>query len=245
MSTNPDGNDPNARPDTGAPGTSPESQETQNSPGEAASVEQQAREQASATSTDPAQRIAELEGQIADLTDRLLRAHAEMDNFRKRVDREKSELAKFAISKFALDMVGITDNFERAISSVPQQEVETDAVLKGLVEGIEMTERAFQQALERHGVKRLTPDGEQFDPHRHQAVLEQDNPGVAAGTVLQVFQAGYVIDDRVLRPAMVVVAKGGPKAQATDDEVSEPPADSPEAGDTSGSETGASENGTT
>lgn len=154
-------------------------------------------------------RVTELEGQIADLTDRLLRAHAEMDNVRKRMEREKLDIAKYAISKFANDVVGTTDNFQRAIQAVPPGAAEQDPALKSLIEGVSMTERAFLQVLERHGVERIEPKGEIFNPERHQAVMEQHNADVAAGTVLNVLQAGFVIEDRVLRPAMVVVARGG------------------------------------
>lgn len=155
-----------------------------------------------------------LQGQIADLTDRLLRAHAEMDNVRKRAEREREETAKYAISKFARDVVTVADNFERAIQAVPQGAAEQDAALKGLVEGVSMTEREFLNVLEKNGVRRIVPKGEAFNPHLHQAMMEAQNPDVAAGTILEVYQAGYVIEDRVLRPAMVVVAKGGAKADA-------------------------------
>jgi molecular chaperone GrpE len=155
-------------------------------------------------------RIAELEGQIGDLTDRLLRAHAEMDNIRKRAEREKIDTAKYAITKFARDIVGVADNFQRAMSALPADAERTGA-LQSLLDGVGMTEREFLNVLERNGVRRLDPKGEIFNPHLHQAVMEQMNPEVPAGTVLQVFQSGYVIEDRVLRPAMVVVASGGPK----------------------------------
>lgn len=158
-----------------------------------------------------AARNTELEGQIADLTDRLLRAHADMDNLRKRTEREKFDSAKYAISKFALDIVGISDNFQRAVAAVPAGSAEADGTLKSVVDGVVMTERAFLQVLERHGVRRIDPKGEPFNPNIHQAVMEQDNPEVPAGSVLQVFQPGFMIEDRVLRPAMVVVSRGGAK----------------------------------
>ncbi|MCC7250853.1 nucleotide exchange factor GrpE [Hyphomicrobium sp.] len=152
-----------------------------------------------------------LQGQVADLTDRLLRAHAEMENIRKRAEREREETAKYAISKFARDVVTVADNFERAIQAVPAGAAEQDPALKSLVDGVSMTEREFLNVLERNGVKRLNPKGEAFNPHQHQAMMEMYNAEVAPGTILEVFQCGYVIEDRVLRPAMVVVAKGGPK----------------------------------
>ncbi len=157
-------------------------------------------------------RIKEMEGQQVDLTDRLLRAHAEMDNLRKRTEREKSDGAKYAITKFALDIVGISDNFQRAVAAVPPGAGEQDGPLKSVVDGVVMTERAFLQVLERHGVRRIDPQGEPFNPNMHQAVMEQEAADVPAGTVLRVFQLGYMIEDRVLRPAMVVVARGGAKA---------------------------------
>ncbi len=183
---------------------------------------------------DPGDRIAELdakngelEGQIRDLTDRLLRAHAEMDNIRKRAEREKVDASKYAISKFARDIVGVADNFQRAISAVPADS-EKSGALQSLIDGVMMTEREFLNVLERNGVRRVDPKGEPFNPHYHQAVMEQMNPSVASGTVLQVFQSGYVIEDRVLRPAMVVVSTGGaaagkeaPQAQTPEPDQSE------------------------
>ena len=154
-------------------------------------------------------RVRELESQQADLTDRLLRAHAEMDNLRKRTEREKADTARYAITKFASDIVGVSDNFQRAVASVPEGAAEQDPPLKSLVEGVLMSERAFLQVLENNGVRRIDPKGETFDPNKHQAVMEESNAEVAAGTVLKVFQSGYMIEDRVLRPAMVVVARGG------------------------------------
>lgn len=180
---------------------------------------------------DPAQEAARLaaevdtlQGQIADLTDRMLRAHAEMDNLRKRAEREREETAKYAISKFARDVVAVADNFERAIQAVPAGAAEQDGVLKSLVDGVSMTEREFLNVLERNGVKRINPKGELFNPHRHQAMMEMQNTDVVPGTILEVFQCGYFIDDRVLRPAMVVVAKGGPKPPPAADDV-DPPGD--------------------
>ena len=153
--------------------------------------------------------IAKLEGQVKDLTDRLLRAHAEMDNIRKRTERDKADTIKYAISKFAGDIVTVGDNFQRAIAAVPPGAADADPALKSLIDGVTLTERTFLSVLENHGVKRLDPKGQAFDPNFHQAVMEQPNPEVPSGTVLQVFQAGYVIEDRILRPAMVVVSTGG------------------------------------
>lgn len=161
-----------------------------------------------------AAQLDELSAQKADLTDRLARAHAEIQNLHKRLERERDETAKYAITKFARDTVAVADNFERAIISVPQEALEDNPVLKSLLDGVTMTEREFLNVLERHGVKRIDPKGEPFDPHTQQAMMEQEDPSVPAGTVLQVYQPGYMIGDRALRPAMVVVSKGGPKANA-------------------------------
>ena len=167
--------------------------------------------------------IEKLEGQVADLTDRLWRAHADMDNIRKRAERDREETAKYAITKFARDVVSVADNFERAVQAVPAGAADQDNALKALVEGVTMTEREFLNVLERHGIKRLNPKGEIFNPHRHQAMMEIQNPDLPPGTITDVFQAGYVIEDRVLRPAMVVVAKGGERQAKPAD--AEPPAD--------------------
>lgn len=164
----------------------------------------------------PADEVGALEMQIRDLTDRLLRAHAEMDNLRKRTDREKADTAKFAISKFAREILAVGDNLQRAIAAVPPGAAEADPALKSLIDGVAMTEREFLNVLERNGVKRIDSEGEPFDPHKHQAMTEVQDPGVAAGTVVQVFQPGYIIEGRVLRPAMVVVAKGGAKKAKED-----------------------------
>ncbi|MDX2257761.1 MAG: nucleotide exchange factor GrpE [Hyphomicrobiaceae bacterium] len=156
-------------------------------------------------------KIAELERQIGDLTDRLVRAHAEIQNLHRRRERDVADAAKYAISKFAGDTVGIADNFERALGAVPAGAANDNPMLRALVEGVSMTEREFFNVLEKHGVKRIKPMGEPFDPHQHQAVMEQEDRAVPAGTVLMVYQSGYIIGERVLRPAMVVVSRGGPR----------------------------------
>lgn len=157
-------------------------------------------------------RTAAKDAQLDAANDKVLRAYADLDNMRKRVEREKEETAKYAITKFARDVVNVADNFERAILSVPADARANNPALNALIDGVTLTEREFLNVLERHGVKRVAPQGEVFNPHHHQAVMETHNPDVAPGTVLQVFQPGYLIDDRVLRPAMVVVATGGAKA---------------------------------
>ena len=162
----------------------------------------------------PEDALGVLEARIADLTDRLLRAHAEMDNLRKRTEREREDTAKYAISKFAREVLAVGDNLQRATAAVPPGASDADPALKALVDGVAMTEREFLNVLERNGVKRLDPEGQPFNPHQHQAMIEIDQPDVAPGTIVQVYAPGYVLEDRVLRPAMVVVAKGGNKSAA-------------------------------
>jgi molecular chaperone GrpE len=153
--------------------------------------------------------IASMRVEMSDLRDKFLRGQAEVENMRKRTEREKEETAKYAITKFARDIVGATDNFQRALSAVPEGAADQDPALKTLIEGVTMSEREFVNVMERHGIKRIEPVGELFNPHQHQAMMELDNAEVPAGTIVQVFQPGYLIEDRVLRPALVVVAKGG------------------------------------
>lgn len=160
--------------------------------------------------------IATLEGRISELTDRLLRAHADMENLRKRTERDKEETAKYAITKFAREVLSIGDNLQRAITAVPPGAADADPALKVLVDGVSLTEREFFNILERNGVKRIVPEGQPFNPHQHQAMIEVENREVAPGTVVQVYQPGYVLEDRVLRPALVVVAKGGAKPDKPD-----------------------------
>jgi molecular chaperone GrpE len=149
----------------------------------------------------------------AELNDRLLRLAAEMENLRKRSERELGDTRTYAIAGFARDMLTATDSLSRALAVLPAETRETaDGTLKSLIDGIEMTEREMQRLLAKHGVTPIEADGQKFDPHRHQAMFEVPDPSQPEGTVVQVVQAGFAIGDRVLRPAMVGVAKGGPKA---------------------------------
>ena len=155
--------------------------------------------------------IVALQAEAADLKDRLLRAHAEVENIRKRSEREKEETAKYAVTKLARDIVNVGDNFLRAIDAVPAGAAEQDPALKSFLEGVTMTERELLNVLERHGIRRVQPMNEPFNPHLHQAVMEIARSDVPSGIIVQVFQAGFMIEDRVLRPAMVAVSKGGSK----------------------------------
>lgn len=148
-----------------------------------------------------------------ELKDRLLRTVAEMENVRRRTERDKQDTAKYAISNFARDVLTVADNIALAIGHVPEEAAEKDPALKNFRDGIIVTERELLNLMERHGITRVEPIGERFDPNQHQAMFEVDNKDVEEGTILEVIQAGYVIADRVLRPAMVGVAKGGAKPE--------------------------------
>ncbi len=148
-----------------------------------------------------------------ELKDRALRMAAEMENLRRRTARDVHDARSYAIANFARDMLSVSDNLRRTLEAVPDEaKASGDAGFKTLIEGVDITERAMLGALERHGVKKLYPEGERFDPNFHQAMFEVPDPSVPANTVVQVVQPGYSIGERVLRPAMVGVAKGGPKA---------------------------------
>ncbi len=158
-----------------------------------------------------------------ELKDRALRVAAEMENLRRRTARDVHDARSYAIANFARDMLSVSDNLRRAIDAIPAEaKASGDAGFAALIEGVEMTERAMLSALERHGVKKLAPEGEKFDPNFHQAMFEVSNPNVPANTVVQVVQPGYSIGERVLRPAMVGVSKGGPKSAASDTAGAEP-----------------------
>jgi molecular chaperone GrpE len=151
--------------------------------------------------------------EAADARDRMLRTLAEMENLRKRTSREVADARTDGITGFARDVLDIADNLQRALDAVPAEaKAAADPGLKALIEGVELTERSLLNALEKHGVKKFDPMGEKFDPNFQQAMYEVPDPSVPAGTVVHVVQAGYMIGDRVLRPAMVGVAKGGAKA---------------------------------
>src|SRR5690606_35641559 len=151
----------------------------------------------------------------AELNDRLLRLAADMDNLRKRTARDVQDARAYAITAFARDMLSVADNLRRALDAVPQDALkEGDAGFKALAEGVEITARDLLGSLERHGVRKLEPNGTRFDPNFHQAMFEVENAEIPAGTVVEVIQDGYVIGERVLRPAMVGVSKGGPKEPA-------------------------------
>ena len=191
----------------GAPETAPDAPET------------------SAPETPAPDPVAVLAKEAADLKDRLLRTLAEMENLRRRTEREVADSRVYAVTNFARDILAVADNMERAMKALDDEiRDKVDAGVKSLLDGVELTERELLKVMEKHGIKRLEPQGQKFDPNLHQAMFELPDPSVPAGTVVQVMQPGYTIGERVLRPALVGIAKGGPKA---------PPADAP-ANDNSG-----------
>ena len=175
-----------------------------------------------------AERLVELEAEYSEVRDRLLRAHAEMENLRRRTAREVTDAKQYAVSTFAREIVGIADNLHRAIETLPgEQRRQVEGPLSALIEGVEVTERELLRVLAKHGVAPIEAQGQKFDPNLHQAMFEIDDASVPAGTILQVLQPGYLIGERVLRPAMVGVSKGGAKGEAKGDPK---PNGAPEAG---------------
>jgi molecular chaperone GrpE len=172
-------------------------------------------EMAAATAPElvPAEQVTAALEAAAEFKDKLLRTLAEMENLRKRTEREVSDARLYGNANFARDVLAVADSMQRAFESVgPELREQGDAKVKALVEGVELTERELLKVLERHGVKKFSPDGEKFDPNVHQAMYELENSELPAGHVAQVIQAGYMLGDRVLRPALVAVVKAAPKS---------------------------------
>ena len=190
--------------------------DTSNTP-ETPSETAAAAEAAGIEISSPESRIAELEAEVAKFKDQALRALAEQENVRRRAQRDREDALKFATSNFAKDLVTVADNLRRAIDSVPEAQAAGDELLKGLLSGVSATERELLGAFEKHGIRKLDPLGDKFDHNFHQAIFELENTGKPAGTVVQVLQAGYTLHDRLLREAMVGVAKG-PVAESVAEE---------------------------
>jgi len=154
--------------------------------------------------------------EAAELRDRLLRTLAEMENLRRRTDREVTDSRTYGISSFARDILAIADNMARALQTLRAELKErADPGIQALLDGVELTERELSKVLEKHGVRKFEPQPrDRFDPNLHQAMYEVQDPALPAGTVAQVVQAGYMIGDRMLRPALVAVAKNAPKPAA-------------------------------
>ena len=206
--------------------TAAENLETEEMSGEEAEMqlaEQAAKSGFSSPAAFLAAEIERVEQEKSDLNDQFLRAHAEMENLRRRTQKDVADARSYSIAGFAREMLQVADNLRRAIDAVPEDARESgDTGLKTLIEGVEMTERAMMQGLEKHGVKKISPLNERFDPNFHQAMFEVPNTDVPNNTVLNVVQEGFVIGNRCLRPAMVGVSKGGPKQAAPKpDEVAE------------------------
>ena len=180
--------------------------------GETARAEDEAaRDGGAAAAAEPTPSTA-LEREHAEMRDRLLRTLAEMENLRKRTEREVTDSRLYGIASFARDVLGVADNMRRALDAVaPELRASAEAGMKALIEGVELTERELQKALEKNGVRQFTPQGEKFDPNVHQAMFEVPDASLPAGSIVQVVQPGYMIGERVLRPALVGVSKGGPK----------------------------------
>ena len=181
---------------------------------EHASPDETAAEAASAQTSDY-ETLLKLMKENEELKDRALRAAAEMENLRRRTAREIQDARSYAVTNFARDMLTVSDNLRRALETVSDEtRASAGSTISALIEGVEMTERSMLSTLERHGVRRLEPSGEKFDPNFHQAMFEVPNSELPTNTVVQVVQPGYSIGERVLRPAMVGVSKGGPKHAA-------------------------------
>jgi molecular chaperone GrpE len=161
---------------------------------------------------DQEQALAVARAEAAQLKDQLLRAMAETENTRRRSQRDRDDAQKYGVSNFARDMVSVADNLRRALQAIPTASLETDDALKTLYDGVAATERELEAALAKQQIKRIWPEGERFDSNQHQAMFEVPGTDKPAGTIVQVLQAGYMIHDRLLRPALVGVAKSGPGA---------------------------------
>jgi len=153
------------------------------------------------------EKSADQEKQISELNDRFLRLAAELENTRRRAEREKADAGRYAIANFARDLLGVTDNFERALQAAGTDDASPET-LSGIVSGLRMTEKELLSVLERHGVRRIFPAGEKFNPNLHQAVAQIPGGSIPAGHVVDVAQPGFTIGDRVLRAAMVTVSSG-------------------------------------
>jgi len=168
--------------------------------------EEQAR--AGSDEDEQAREIAALRAEAEAHKDRTLRALAELENVRKRLERERDEARIYAVTRFARDLLTVGDNLSRALAAIPAEaRAKADNSLKAVLDGVEATERELKAALARHGVKPIEAEGQRFDPHLHQAIAEVPAKSAEPGTVMHVVQPGYTLGDRLLRPAMVTVAK--------------------------------------
>jgi molecular chaperone GrpE len=159
--------------------------------------------------------VAEAKREAAEFKDKLLRTLAEMENLRKRTEREVADARLYGNASFARDVLAVADNMQRALDAIgPELRESGDAKATSLIEGVELTERELLKVLEKHGVKKFSPEGQKFDPNLHQAMYEVEHAELPPGYVAQVMQAGYMLGERVLRPALVGVSKAAPKQPA-------------------------------
>ena len=180
--------------------------------GHTSSFTAEAAPQASIEAPEPFTELENLYAENNSLKDKILRTLAEMENLRRRTEREVADAKLYGVTALARDMLTFADNLRRALDSVPPEIRDSAAgPLRTMIEGIEVTERDFVSRLARHGVKKLEPLGQKFDPNLHEALFEVPDSSVPSGTVVQVAEAGYAIGERVLRPAKVGIARGGPK----------------------------------
>ena len=159
----------------------------------------------------PEARIAELEAEVAKLKSEVLYARADTENVRRRLEQQAEDRGKFAVSNFAKDVLSVADNLRRALDAVPPTAREGNDIANTLTVGVELTEREMLAALERYGIRQIQALGQRFDPNLHQAMMEMEDASQPEGTVVMVMQQGYQLHERLLRPALVAVAKGGPK----------------------------------
>jgi len=185
------------------------SQDIQNEQSPEAQAADAAAEQAAAPAASD--RIAELEAEVAKLKNEVLYAKAETENVRRRLEQQAEDRAKYAISNIAKDVLSVADNLRRALDSVPPTAREGNDIANTLTVGVEMTERELLTTFERYGIRLVPAHGTRFDPNLHQAMMEVEDATQPEGTVVMVMQQGYQIHDRLLRPALVGVSKGGPK----------------------------------
>jgi molecular chaperone GrpE len=166
--------------------------------------------------------LAALQAELADAKDKMLRALADAENTRKRAERAQIDTSKYAVSGFARDLLDVADNLRRAIESVPAESRQESEIMNTLLQGVEATERVMLASFEKNGIRKIAPASGKFDPNHHEVMFEADVPGKRAGEIIQLIEAGYMISDRLLRPARVGVAKGDasmPETRTLDEQV--------------------------
>jgi molecular chaperone GrpE len=167
----------------------------------------------------PAEQVTAALEAAAEFKDKLLRTLAEMENLRRRTEREVADARVYGVTGFARDVLAVADNMHRALGAVgPEQREQADPKIKALIEGVELTERELMKVLEKYGVTKFSPEGEKFDPNVHQAMYEVKDSDLPPGHVAQVIQAGYMLGERVLRPALVGVTKAASKSRQSDND---------------------------